>query len=104
MAKKHKKKALEEGKEDSAATAGRGEVISSRGWKVIGAGVVVLALGFYILTCTDPMGRNWASSISPFLILGAYGVIAAGILLPDAPSPAPAQTTKETPPQSNPGA
>jgi len=86
----------------------RGEMISSRGWKIIGAGVAALAAGFYMLTFTDPLGRNWASSLSPFLILGAYGIIAAGILLPEAPAPAPgaapAQTPKETPPQSNPGA
>jgi len=97
MAKKHKKKALADAKDGSVAAPARGEGISSRGWKVIGAGIAVLILGFYILTFTDPMGRNWASSLSPFLILGAYGVIAAGILLPEAPA-------KENPPQSNPGA
>jgi len=96
MAKKHKKK----GSWDAVPSPSEegGEEITSRGWKIIGAGVLILVLGFYILTYTDPLGKNWASKISPFLILGAYAVIAAGILLPDEPP----QTTQEKPPASGP--
>ena len=54
--------------------------ISRRGWKVIGAGAAGAALGFIVLCFTDPAGQNWASTLSPFLILGGYGTIAAGIL------------------------
>ncbi|OGR85751.1 MAG: hypothetical protein A2901_01170 [Elusimicrobia bacterium RIFCSPLOWO2_01_FULL_54_10] len=60
----------------SAGPAG----ISSRGWKIIGAGAGIVIVGFIVLTFTDPAGQNWASNLSPFLILGGYGVIAAGIL------------------------
>ncbi len=54
--------------------------ISPAGWKVIAAGAGTAAAGFFILTFTDPAGQNWASNLSPFLILGGYGIIAAGIL------------------------
>ena len=54
--------------------------ISARGWKVIGIGAGVVTLGFIVLCFTDPAGQNWASTLSPFLILGGYGTIAAGIL------------------------
>lgn len=57
--------------------------ISSAGKKVIGAGAALLVLGFIVLSFTDPMGRNWASHLSPFLILGGYAVIAAGIFVPE---------------------
>lgn len=84
------------------------EAISSRGKKTIGAGVALLIIGFVVLSFTDPEGRNWASTLSPFLILGAYAVIAAGIFLPDeAPqektpeaAPVPDSETHETSPQS----
>ena len=54
--------------------------ITSKGWKVIGCGAGTVVLGFIVLCFTDPAGQNWASTISPFLILGGYGAIAAGIL------------------------
>lgn len=57
--------------------------ISKRGKKIIAAGIGVLILGFFILTKTDPAGQNWASIISPFLILGGYAIIAIGIVFPD---------------------
>ncbi|HAH06604.1 MAG TPA: hypothetical protein DCM05_08775 [Elusimicrobia bacterium] len=97
MAKKHKKKGLR----DAAAVQAeeKEEKITSKGWKIIAAGAVLLALGFFTLTFTDPMGKNWASRLSPFLILGAYAVIAAGILLPDE---LPEPTSKDNPVPTNP--
>ncbi len=58
------------------------EAITPLGRKTIGGGIVVLIVGFYILTLTDPNGRNWASLLSPLLILGAYAIIGVGIFLP----------------------
>ena len=52
------------------------------GKKVIFSGMIVLISGFFILTETDPQGQNWASILSPFLIVGAYITIAIGIILP----------------------
>ena len=70
------------------------EAITPLGKKTIGAGIIVLAVGFYILTLTDPNGRNWASLLSPLLILGAYAIIAIGIFLPQKGFLKP-ETTKE---------
>lgn len=63
--------------------------ISKRGWKIIGIGIGVLILGFFILSRTNPEGDNWASVLSPFLILGGYGVIAWGIVAKDPESKEP---------------
>lgn len=57
--------------------------ISKLGVKVILAGTAVLIMGYFILTKADPSGQNWASKLSPFLILGGYTVIGAGILVPE---------------------
>jgi dipeptide/tripeptide permease len=59
------------------------EGVSRRGWKVIGLGIGIAGAGFYVLSLTDPAGQNWASNLSPFLILGGYAVIGVGIILPD---------------------
>lgn len=90
MSKKKKKKAFVHDGDSPAAGIEGGkavsvdkEAISSRGWKTIGGGLVILLLGFGTLSLTDPEGRNWASTLSPFLILGAYAVIALGIFLPE---------------------
>ena len=79
MSKKSKKTQPLQVPQKSVSATG----ISKRGWKVIGAGIGILAVGFYLLTWTDPMGRNWASNLSPFVILGGYAVIAIGIILPE---------------------
>lgn len=57
--------------------------ISKRGRMVIGTGILILIAGFLVLTRTDPQGQNWASVVSPFLIIGGYITIAIGIILPD---------------------
>lgn len=66
--------------------------ISRRGKRIIAAGVGVVIVGFFILSKTDPAGQNWASVVSPFLILGGYATIAIGIIFPDKDEhPAPSQ-------------
>ena len=67
------------------------EPISPAGKKVIALGIGVLALGFFVLTFTDRMGRNWASNVAPFMILGGYAVIGAGIFFPARTRPSPDQ-------------
>ncbi|MFH1367883.1 MAG: hypothetical protein ABII64_02025 [Elusimicrobiota bacterium] len=57
--------------------------ISAIGKKIIIAGIIVLAAGYFILTKTDPAGQNLASKISPFLILGGYALIGIGIAVPE---------------------
>jgi hypothetical protein len=59
--------------------------IPKRGWKIIGAGIGIVVMGFLVLSFTDPQGQNFASHLSPFLILGGYAVIGFGILAKDSP-------------------
>lgn len=54
--------------------------ISSRGKIIIGVGIGLLTLGFFILTKTNPQGDNWASVVSPILLIGGYITIALGII------------------------
>lgn len=63
------------------------ETISAPGKKVIMAGIGILLLGFIALSLTDPMGRNAASHLCPFLILGGYFLVGIGIFLPASSSP-----------------
>ncbi|MHB2026744.1 MAG: hypothetical protein ACYCPQ_08940 [Elusimicrobiota bacterium] len=63
--------------------------ISHSGWMAIALGIGILAVGFWILSWTDRMGRNWAACVSPFVILGGYAVIGLGIFLPDRKPPLP---------------
>jgi len=68
------------------------EDISKRGKKTIAAGCVFLCIGFFLLKLTDPEGKNWASTLSPLIILSSYGLIAFGIFLPE-----PEKTTEDLP-------
>ena len=56
--------------------------LSAAGKKVIFAGFIILALGYFVLSKTDPAGQNLASKISPFMILGGYALIGIGIAVP----------------------
>lgn len=61
--------------------------ISPVGKRLAAAGGALVLLGFAVLSRADAMGRNWASSLSPFLILGGYAAIGIGLFLPPAPPP-----------------
>ena len=58
------------------------EPISALGWRVIAGGAACVVVGFLVLTKADPMGRNWASTLSPLLTLGGYALVGLGIFLP----------------------
>ncbi|MEW6557310.1 MAG: hypothetical protein AB1349_08145 [Elusimicrobiota bacterium] len=55
-------------------------VISKRGKIIIAAGIGLVIVGFLVLTKTNPQGDNWASIVSPFLLIGGYITIAVGII------------------------
>ena len=55
-------------------------VISKRGKIIIAAGIGLVIAGFLVLTKTNPQGDNWASIVSPFLLIGGYITIAIGII------------------------
>jgi len=57
--------------------------LSRRGKKCVIAGMGVVAGGFWILTYTDPAGQNWASTLSPFLLVAGYALIGVGIMAKD---------------------
>ncbi|MBN1823165.1 MAG: hypothetical protein JW803_02475 [Endomicrobiales bacterium] len=79
MSKKTEKRGQQKTEQDE-----RG--ISATGKKVIAAGILVAVAGYFVLTKTDPAGQNWASTLSPFLILGGYVLIGAGIIVPEKPA------------------
>ena len=81
MSKKDKKKRKQEVQNlDEVVDGG---LLSKRGWKIVGAGIGVVILGFITLTFTDPRGQNFASTLSPFLIIGGYALIGVGIITKD---------------------
>lgn len=80
MAKKRRRE------EPSAQPASPVENITRTGKKIIAGGIGLVVVGFIVLTRTDPMGQNWASHLSPFLILGGYALVALGILWSDEPA------------------
>jgi len=67
----------------SPRSAAAPPLISRKGWRCIAAGIAIAAVGYLLLSHTDPAGRNWASRISPVLILTGYGVVGYGILARD---------------------
>ena len=56
------------------------EMVSKRGKIVIAVGIGLVVIGFLVLTKTNPQGDNWASILSPFLLIGGYITIAIGII------------------------
>ena len=57
--------------------------LSQRGKKFMAAGVALVVLGFWILTYTDPAGQNWASTLSPALLVLGYTIIGFAIVIQD---------------------
>lgn len=74
MGKKDKKTRKEEGGDQIPP-----ESISPTGKKIILGGVALILMGFLVLSLADPLGRNWAARLSPFLILGGYACVGLGI-------------------------
>lgn len=96
MSKKKRKEGREGGNTPgadvpSASAALGADPISWTGKKTIAAGVVLSAAGFLVLTRADPMGRNWAAALSPFLILGGYAFMGWGIFRDDPEPVSPTQ-------------
>ena len=90
MSKKEKKKVVEaKVVTPPLASPASSPLISKRGWRIIGFGVVSVVLGFIVLTLTDPQGQNFASTLSPFLILGGYATVGFGIIAKDPAPPSP---------------
>lgn len=69
-------------KKDAPAPPPPYEPVSPRGKLLAGAGGVLVIAGFVLLSYADPLGRNLPATISPFLLLGGYAAIGAGLFLP----------------------
>ena len=69
------------------AEAGKQPILSKKGWKIAGIGLSLVIAGFVVLSFTDPRGQNFASHLSPFLIIGGYVVIGVGIVAKDSSAP-----------------
>lgn len=63
------------------------EGFAPAGLRLMGAGVAAIAIGFFVLSKADPMGRNWASTASPFLILGGYALVGLGVFWREGEAP-----------------
>ena len=46
-----------------------------------GVGFVLLVIGYVILSLVNSQGDNWASVVSPIMIIGSYIIIAISFLL-----------------------
>jgi hypothetical protein len=44
-------------------------------------GTASIVIGLFLLTLTNPEGNNWASILSPLMIIGGYVVVIVGLLL-----------------------
>lgn len=55
--------------------------LSKMGLKVIFSSMGLLIVGFILLRFTNPSGNNWASFISPLVIILAYIFIGIGIMI-----------------------
>ncbi len=45
------------------------------------AGTASIIIGLFLLTLTNPEGNNWASILSPLMIIGGYVAVIVGLLL-----------------------
>lgn len=54
--------------------------ITKRGFKVIVVGILSLIFGFVLLSFSNSEGNNFASIISPFVIIFSYVLIGIGII------------------------
>ena len=74
-------------KEKVAAPPPPSANLSSLGKRLIAAGGASVLLGFAVLSRADSLGRNWAATLAPFLLLGGYAAIGVGLFLPSDPVP-----------------
>jgi hypothetical protein len=74
-------------KVQTAPAAAQPDGFSPAGKALIWSGAGLVALGFVVLSRADAFGRNWAASLSPFLILGGYALMGLGIFWPASDAP-----------------
>ena len=50
-------------------------------WLLLAGGLALLVIGFFVLSLVDERAANLAGRLSPFLILGGYGLIFVSLIL-----------------------
>jgi dipeptide/tripeptide permease len=75
MAKKRNKQPVPTPTQEAVRTP----ILSRNGWKFVVSGLILVAMGFIVLSFTDSGGQNAASHISPFLLVGGYALIGIGL-------------------------
>jgi hypothetical protein len=70
------------GKKSPKSDSPRLPIVTRRGWRFIGAGAGVATAGYLLLFLADPAGKNWASAVSPAIIIAGYAIIGIGTVLP----------------------
>lgn len=73
-------------KRDAQGSPAPTQVLSSLGWRIVGAGGALVLTGFVLLAFADSMGRNLPAMVSPFLLIAGYTAIGVGLFLPPAPT------------------
>ena len=82
MAKKGRLEKTVKAPQGENAQAQQDAPITILGWRLIAGGACAVFVGFLVLSQADPLGRNWAASAAPLLILGGYALIGLGIFAP----------------------
>ena len=54
-------------------------LFSALGKRLMAGGFGLVIICFFVLTFTDPAGRNWASHLAPLLLVLGYVLIGFGI-------------------------
>lgn len=63
------------------------EPLLSRGKTLVAVGGGLIVCGFVVLAFADPVGRNLAASVSPFLLIFGYAAVGLGLFLPPVDEP-----------------
>ncbi len=71
-------------KKDARAVPLPTEALSPRARLIVGVGGALVVAGFVVLSFADALGRNLPAMVSPFLLIGGYAAIGAGLFLPPA--------------------
>lgn len=74
---------MEETGKDSniSKEANSSEKLEKKNVILFGIGFIILILGYFVLTYTDSRGQNWASILSPIMLVGAYIIMGISMII-----------------------
>ncbi|MBI4651183.1 hypothetical protein HY745_07870 [Candidatus Desantisbacteria bacterium] len=72
----------ETGKDSNISTkTDSSEKLEKKNVILFGIGFIILILGYFVLTYTDSRGQNWASILSPIMLVGAYIIMGISMII-----------------------